>query len=67
MTVWDVPDGEYFTHPDYPDRCLQKQWNNEAWDSVTAVNEDFNLLLLKRDMPAVITQPRFAPGYPLSP
>ncbi len=54
MTAWEVPDEAYFTHPDLPHRRLQKQWNNEAWGSVTAVNEGFQLLLLKGDMPAIL-------------
>ena len=57
MTAWDIPDGEYFTHPDYPDRRLQKHWNNEAWGSVTATNEDMALLLLKGDMEAILVAP----------
>jgi hypothetical protein len=64
MTAWDVPDGEFFTHPDYPDRCLQKHWNNEAWGSVTATTEELGLLLLRGDMEAVLLPPLHAPGYP---
>lgn len=54
MTAWEVPDGAFFTHPDLPHRCLMKHWNNEAWGSVAATNEDLGLLCLKGDMPAII-------------